>query len=178
MRILYICDRLPPFILNEIIELKKLGYNIFILAENSGKVFKAVHEAIVIKNGLDKQFHSFFIIKNRTQKYASFFKSLLYDLFVHPICGIKTCFYLIKNYPNPKNGVVDYLDIRNFFDSGIDIIHSPFSTPGIIDKVYLLSKILNVPFTFCFRAHDIYLGNNFHEVTKRNAARGLVADLQ
>ena len=81
----------------------------------------------------------------------------------------KACFHLIKNYSNLKFGVEDYLDIRNFIDSGIHIIHSPFSTPRIIDKVYLLSKMLNVPFTLCFRAHDIYHRNNMHEQTKRIA---------
>ena len=53
------------------------------------------------------------------------------------------------------------------FDSGIDIIHSPFSTPRVIDKVYLLSKILNVPFTLCFRAHDIYIRIICIELIKR-----------
>jgi glycosyltransferase involved in cell wall biosynthesis len=169
MRILYICGVLPTFILNEIIELKKQGHKMFILSEASGRLHKAVIEPIIIKNGLNRQLHRFSIHNNRKQKYIDFLKGLIHDLFVHPICATKACFYLLKNYPNLKYGVTDYLDVRNFIDSGIDIIHSPFSTPGIIDKVYLLSKILNLPFTLCFRAHDIYQGNNFHEATKRIA---------
>jgi glycosyltransferase involved in cell wall biosynthesis len=169
MRILYICDRLPTFILNEIIELKSRGHEIFILASDSSRLYKAVHEPIVKKNGLDKQFHRFFIIKNRKQKYGNFLKWLMRDVFVHPICATKACWYLIRKYPHLKYGVIDYLDIRSLFGSGIDIIHSPFSTPRIIDKVYLLSKILHVPFTLCFRAHDLYHRNNMHEATKRIA---------
>lgn len=169
MRILYICDRLPPFILNEIIELKNQGHQMFILAEDSGRVYKAVHEPIVMKHGLDEHFHRFSIMKNRKQKYGEFFKQLIHDFFFHPLYAINACWYLIKNYPNPKYGVIDYLDIRSFFDSGIDIIHSPFSTPKIIDKVYLLAKILKVPFTLCFRAHDLYHGDNLREAIKRVA---------
>ncbi|HEV8051795.1 MAG TPA: glycosyltransferase family 4 protein, partial [Parachlamydiaceae bacterium] len=131
--------------------------------------YKAVHGPIVMKNGLDKQFQRFFIVKNRKQKYGTFFQRLIEDVFVHPQCAMKACWKLIKNYPNLKCGVIDYLDIRSFFDSGIDIIHSPFSTPRIIDKVYLLSKILNTPFTLCFRAHDLYYGNNMHEHIRRSA---------
>jgi len=167
MRILYICHRLPTFILNEIIELKERGHSILILAADSSRLYKAVHEPIVKKNGLDKQFHKFFIVKSRKQKFFSVLKSLLHDLLVYPKSTIKACFYLIQNYPNIKCGVEDYLDIRNFFDSGIDIIHSPFSAPRMVDKVYLLSKILNVPFTLCFRAHDIYQHDNILEAIKR-----------
>jgi len=170
MRILYICDRLPPFILNEIIELKTQGHSMFILAEDSSRVYKAVHESIVMKNGLDKNFHRFSVIKTRKQKYIEFCKRLICDFFSHPMCATKACLYLVRNYPNPKYGIVDYLDIRKFLDSEIEVIHSPFSTPGIIDKVYLLSKILNVPFTLSFRAHDLYHGENLQELTKRIAA--------
>ena len=69
MRILYICHRLPTFILNEIIELKEREHSLFILAADSSRLYKAVHESIVMKNGLDKQFHKFFIVTNRKQKY-------------------------------------------------------------------------------------------------------------
>src|SRR5680860_381295 len=169
MKILYICDCLPTFILNEIIELKRHGHEMFILANDSTKLYKAVHGPIVMENGLDKQFQRFFILKNRKQKYGTFFKKLIEDVFVHPQCAMKACWNLIKNFQNLKCGVIDYLDIRSFFDSGIDIVHSPFSTPRIIDKVYLLSKILNAPFTLCFRAHDLYYGNNMHEHIRRSA---------
>ena len=169
MRILYICDRLPTFILNEIIELKNLGHNLFILGADSSRLYKAVHEPIVKKHELDKQFHRFFVVKTRRQKYAQFFKWLIHDVFVHPVCATKACLHLIRKHPNLKCGVEDYLDIRNFMDSGIEVIHAPFSTPRIIDKVFLLSKMLNVPFTLCFRAHDIYHRNNMQEVAKRIA---------
>ena len=170
MRILYICDRLPTFILNEVSELKDQGHEIFILANDSGIFYKAIHGPIVREKGLDKHFHSFFIVKNRKHKYATFLIKMIHDFFVHPTCAMKACRHLLKNYPNLKRGVIDYLDIRSFFNSGIDIVHSPFSTPRMIDKVYFLSKIiLNVPFTLCFRAHDLYQNNNIHEQIKRIA---------
>ena len=169
MRILYICDRLPTFILNEIIELKNRGHEVFILGSSASRMYKAVHEPIVKKHGLDKHFQGFFIVKSRKQKYSNFFKWLIHDTLVYPSWAMKACWHLLIIHPNLKCGVEDYLDIRNFIDSGIDIIHSPFSTPRIIDKVYSLSKMLNVPFTLCFRAHDIYHRDNMHEAAKRIA---------
>lgn len=177
MRILYVCDKLPPFILNEIIELKRQGHQIFILGEDSSKVYKVVSAPIVIENGLDKYLHGFTVINDRKQKYLKFFKNLFHDVLVHPVYAIKACWYLMKHYPHPKYGIIDYLDIRNFIDSGIDIIHSPFSTPKVIDKVYLLSKILNVPFTLCFRAHELYHGNNLQEATNRMPALNEAAQI-
>ena len=141
----------------------------FILANDSGLFYKAIHGPIVMEKGLDKYFHRFFVFKNRKHKYGTFLIKVMHDILVHSTCATKACWYLLKNFPNLKCGVIDYLDIRSLFDSGIDIVHSPFSTPRMMDKVYLLSKILNVPFTLCFRAHDLYQNNNMQEHTKRIA---------
>ena len=168
MRILYICDKLITFILNEIIELKK-NNDIFILSEHNELFFNVINRPILIENGLEKNYYRFcsYKNKNRRQRYLYFANKLIYDLFVHPRYTIKCIIHILKNYSNPKYGFLDYLDIRNFFALDIDIIHSPFSTPRVIDKVYLLSTILDLPFTLCFRAHDIYEGNNFSEAQKR-----------
>lgn len=167
MKILYVCDKLISFILNEIIELKK-NNDILILSEHNELFFNIINKPILIKNGLEKNYYKFCTFKkSRTQRYIYFIKKLIYDFFVHPRCAIKGVIHIFKNYSNLKNGFVDYLDIRSFISLKIDIIHSPFSTPRVLDKVYLLSKMLNVPFTLCFRAHDIYEGNNFSEALKR-----------
>ena len=50
MKILYICDNLAPFILNEIPALKKHNFRIF--SEDSSRVYKAINDPIFIKNGL------------------------------------------------------------------------------------------------------------------------------
>ena len=165
MKILYICDKLITFILNELIELKK-NNEIFILSEHSGRAYEVINKPILIKNGLDRNYHRFSCLTNRKEKYFNFFTKLLYDFFVHPIRAYRAVINILKHYPSPKYGILDYLDIRCFFGAEIDIIHSPFSTPLVINKSFLLSKILNVPFTLSFRAHDIYEGGNFHDIQK------------
>lgn len=167
MRILYICHNLATFILNEILQIKKQGHDVFIMGENTSRIYEIINKPILVKHGLDKQFYGFSTASLRQEKYKAFFKNLLYDFLVHPICASKACYYLITSYPHPKYGIVDYLDIRNFFGAGITLIHSPFSVPAIIDKVYLISKILNVPYTLSFKAHDIWQGNYLAESKKK-----------
>ncbi|MBI5055605.1 MAG: glycosyltransferase family 4 protein [Nitrospirae bacterium] len=167
MKILYICDKLITFILNEIIELKKQGHDVLILSEGSRRIHDVITEPILLKNGLDRTYHRFHRFESRKQKYLCFVQTLISDFFTGPLRTVKAFICVLRNYPDPKYGVADYLDVRVFFDSGIDVIHSPFSTPRMIDKVYLLSKTLGVPFTLCFRAHDIYHADNSYEAEKR-----------
>jgi glycosyltransferase involved in cell wall biosynthesis len=169
MRILYICDKLITFILNEIIELKESKNDVFILSDHKDKrIFNNITKPILAKSGLlDNTFCRFSTFQNRKQKLIFLSSKLIYDFFVHPVVTIKTFIYILKIYPHPKFGFTDYLDIRHFFGLRIDIIHAPFSTPQIIDKTYFLSKVLNLPFTLSFRAHDIYKGNNFSEIKQR-----------
>jgi len=165
MKILYICDKLITFILNEIIELKK-NNDMFILSEHSERAYEVINKPILIKNGLHRNYHRFSCFKNRKEKYFNFFTKLFYDFVVHPIRAYRAVISIFKHYPSPKHGIVDYLDIRYFFGLEIDMIHSPFSTPSVINKSFLLSKILNVPFTLSFRAHDIYEGDHFQDMQK------------
>lgn len=167
MKIVYICHNLATFILNEIIELKERGHDILILAEGTSRIHQAINEPILIKYGLDKSFFEFSRVKTRRQKYGLFVSKLLYDFFTHPIYVVKACLYIFKNYPSFKYGIVDYLDVQQFFHEEIQLIHSPFSIPSIIDKVSLLSHILNIPYTLSFKAHDIWQGNNLAESMKK-----------
>ena len=121
-----------------------------------------------MKHGLEKNYFRFCTFKNRIQKYSCFVKNLIHDFLVYPKYTFKGICHIFKHYPGLKLGVVNYLDVRDFFGLKLDVIHSPFSTPRVLDKVYLLSKVLNVPFNLCFRAHDIYENDNFHEVQKRS----------
>ncbi len=167
MKIGYLCHNFATFILNEIIQIKKKGHDVFILGEETSRIYEIINKPILKAHGLDKQYYGFSCVGSRQQKYVTFLKSLLSDLFAHPVCAVKGCFFLMTTYQHPKLGIIDYLDIRNFFGSGITLIHSPFSVPSIIDKVYLLSKILNVPYTLSFKAHDIWQANNLTESKKK-----------
>ncbi len=167
MKILYICHNLATFILNEIIELKERGHDIFILAEGTSRIHQAINAPMLMEHGLDKRFYGFSKVSTRREKYRIFFSKLFYDVLTHPIYVVKACLYIQKNYPSFKYGIIDYLDVRQFFSAGIQSIHSPFSIPSIIDKVSLLAHISNTPYTLSFKAHDIWQGNNLSESKKK-----------
>ena len=167
MRILYICNNLATFILNEIIELKSRGHEIFILAEGESRIHQALNDPIIVQHGLEKGFYRFSRASTRREKYAAFIPALICDFLSHPLCAVNACRYLVTNYPSPKYGIVDYLDIRHFFCASLDLIHSPFSIPSIIDKVTLLSNSLNVPYTLSFKAHDIWQADNLSVSKKK-----------
>ncbi|GJL51097.1 MAG: colanic acid biosynthesis glycosyltransferase WcaL [Nitrospirales bacterium] len=173
MRILYICNNLATFILNEIVELKQLGHEILILAEGNSRIHQVLNEPIINQHGLENGFYRFSRASTRREKYVAFTRGLIRDFLSHPISVSKACLHLLTHYPSPKYGIVDYLDIRHFFDKNIDVIHSPFSIPSVIDKVSLLSEILNVPYTLSFKAHDIWERENLSGSKERiNKVKG------
>jgi len=172
MRILYVCDRLITFILNEIIELKKRGHDVYILPDpNDFWVAHHIHHIIrpiLTKNGLlEKTFLRVRNYRNRKQKLVHLTYTVLYDFIRRPVVTLRALFYMLQVYPNLGDGTEAYLDIRPFFYDQIDVLHAPFSTSQILDKIYLLAKSLNIPYTLSFRAHDIYLKNNQYEAQKR-----------
>ena len=120
-----------------------------------------LNEPIIVQHGLERAFFRFSPVSTRQERYVALFRSLCGDLLSHPLLAIKAWHYIQANYVSPKYGIVDYLDVRHFFGTSIDLIHSPFSIPSIIDKVMLLSYILKIPYTLSFKAHDIWQGKNF-----------------
>lgn len=168
MRILYLCDKLITFILNEIVELKRTN-DVTILAHYSERIYHSITKPMLIKNGLEKNYFRYrsSIFPNQGERYAQFIKMAVYDLIVHPLRTVKVIAFILKNYQNPRYGFINYFEVRDILDRKIDIIHSPFSTPDALDKVYLISHILNVPFTLCFRAHDIYQHDNLSKALNK-----------
>ena len=169
MRILYLCDKLITFILNEVIELKSRGHDVVILSSYSEAIFNSITKPILMKHGLEKSYfrYSSSIYRSRLKRYIRLIKIFVYDLLVCPLRTVKIIKFAMKNYQNPRYGFIYYFEVRDVLDQEIDIIHLPFSTPDALDKVHLISYILNVPFTLCFRAHDIYHLDNFSNVLKR-----------
>jgi len=146
-----------------------MGNDVYILPDRDDAwVTNHVITPILTKNGLlDKTFLRSRRYKNRGQKLVHLINRIIYDFFRHPVVTLKALFYMQEIYPNLGNGTESYLDIRQFFHQKIDVIHAPFSTPQILDKLYLFAKSLNVPYTLSFRAHDIYEGNVLKELQKR-----------
>ena len=169
MKIVYICDKLITFILNEIIELKKMGHDVYILpVRDDFWVTHSIIRPILTQNGLlDKTFRRVRNYRNRKQKLVHLTYTVLYDFIRRPVVTLKALFYMLHVYPKLGNGTEAYLDIRPFFHNQIDVLHAPFSTSQILDKLYLFAKSLNVPYTLSFRAHDMYEGNVLEELKKR-----------
>jgi glycosyltransferase involved in cell wall biosynthesis len=169
MRILYVCDRLITFILNEIIELKKMGNDVYILPNrHDAWVDSHVIQPILSENGLlDKIFLRRAVYNNKKQKLIHLFFTILCDFFQHPLLTMRWLYNMFKVYSEMGYGTECYLDTRQFFATTFDVIHSPFSTPQILDKVYFISKSLNIPYTLSFRAHDIYIDKAQREKQKR-----------
>ncbi len=167
MRILYICDNLATFIFNEILQIQRRGHEILILAEGTSRIHQAINEPILLEHGLDKTFYRFSKFSSRGEKYRSFIPALLYDALIHPLLTGRACYFFFSGYSHPKYGVVDYVDIRQFLNERLDLIHAPFSIPPIIDKVAFLANVLDIPYTLSFKAHDIWQGNHLTEARKR-----------
>jgi glycosyltransferase involved in cell wall biosynthesis len=168
MKILYVCDKLITFILNEVIELKA-GNDVTILAYYSERIFNSITKPILIRHGLEQNYYKYRSsnFRGKKKRYIQFMKMIMHDLLVCPVRTIRIIHFILNNFQNPRLGFIIYFEVRDVLDQQFDVIHSPFSTPDAIDKVYFLSRILNVPFTLCFRAHDIYHCNAFSELKKK-----------
>jgi hypothetical protein len=117
MRILYVCDKLITFILNEIIELKSKGHDLIILSYHSESIFNAITKPILIEHGLEKTYYRYSssIFNNRKKRYVHFIKMMIYDCFVYPVRTIKIINLILKNYHDPKRGFINYFEVRDIF---------------------------------------------------------------
>lgn len=169
MRILYVCDRLITFILNEIVELKKMGNDVYILPNrHDAWVESHVIRPILVENGLvDKIFLRHAVYSSKKQKLVHLIFTFLRDFIHCPLITLRWINNMLKIYSHMGYGTECYLDTRQFFNKTFDVIHSPFSTPQILDKVYFMSKSMNIPYTLSFRAHDIYLEKVQSETQKK-----------
>jgi len=169
MKILYIVNEFPKlsetFILNEIIELTKLGHKIKILA-NTQKENK-IHDDVLKYNLLKNTIYSSSKYKRGTEKATGFIKNLTLDLLKSPASTIKVLSSLYKTQNNIWTALDSYLGIRQLKNQKIDIINVTFSSPENIDKAFFISLILNKPFILTFRANDIYKKPNTKELKKR-----------
>lgn len=164
MKILYVCEWFITFIINEIVELQRRGNDVYVLVDPmDGWVNSPVTKGMQVRNGLVDKIYRQQRFKNKFH----FLILLLSDFLVRPIVTARAFYFLFKLYKKPKAAMIEYLNIRQALRLDIGIIHAPFSAPKIIDRVYLLSKTLKVPFTLAFRAHDIYQNGMEEEIRKR-----------
>jgi colanic acid/amylovoran biosynthesis glycosyltransferase len=171
MKILFVCHRLITFILNEVVELQRLGNDVSMLSVHRDP---AIYNKIVIpmldKHGLNDKLFIDFTSRNSGKKLIfNMLRALAKDILRNPVRTIKCVYTLPRIYDKIGNGFKCYLETRSLLNEKFDVIHSPFSTPDNLQRVYYLSQILNIPYTLSFRAHDLHVIDDFNKsLTQKN----------
>ncbi len=179
MKILYLLGEFPKvtseaFLLNEIIELKKMGHDVWVHADftpplNDDQIHGLIHEhgfmnntLISDNNGLPKRIRSLF----------RFVTCLIADAMKAPLLTAKMLYYTaiyrkgffsISAYPLK---IDNYLIAREIAGMGFDIIHSPFGGIDKMERGLALSRICDVPFTIAFRALELYDARSRERIRK------------
>lgn len=171
MKILYISHKVITFILNEAVTLKDLGHDVSILTPHNDKhVFTNIVNPYLKKNNLDQNIHYNHRLsgqQKRSEKLVKFILAVLKDLLKRPFITLRHLAFIPKHYNRIGAGVDDYFDMRALMNTKYDILYSSFSTPSMIDQIYFLSQVLQVPFVLAFRAHDMYENENLNEIILR-----------
>ncbi|MGB3209611.1 MAG: glycosyltransferase family 4 protein [Desulforhopalus sp.] len=171
MRILYVSHKIITFILNEVVALKAMGHDVSVLTpHNDPQVYKNIVKPFLASNNLEGNVHFNFRLsgqQQRSKKLVLFLRALARDFIKRPAVTFRHLALMPGNYKRLGAGVDDYLDMRKMMDTKYDILYSSFSTPSMIDQIYFLSQVLQVPFVLAFRAHDIYENNNLAEIKYR-----------
>jgi len=154
LRIAYVIERFPSpteyFILNEVLELEKRGFEIYILVLRKQKQYFDMPEIENLKSRVIYLPQIFFFLP--------FFSVLLFPFFI----------FRYRDFVS-WSPVAIYKQLRNysiclFFSSklrkkGINHIHAHFAFIST-DIAYFLSKQLNVKYSFTSHAHDIYANSD------------------
>jgi len=170
MNILYLFQSFPKlsetFILNEIVELTKLGHDITILAKK--KPATRIHRDVLKYNFLDKTFYSpVNEFMNGRDKLFAFVKKLLVDLLLKPIKTCKYLRYLLVTQKSFWSALDSFFSLEKLNEMKFDIVHCSFSTYDKIDNAYFLSKLLKCHFSLTFRAYELYRRDYHKRLLKR-----------
>jgi len=156
--IVYIVSNFPcyseTFILNELVELKKRGYKIFIFSLKKPKEKIIQNEA---KEFLKDTFYSPFLLGINLwkaqiyflRKRPSFYLKIIFEIIIY--C-IKKPLILLKNLSIFPKSIYFAYYIK---EKNINHIHAHFANYPTTCAM-IISQILNIPFSFTCHAHDIF----------------------
>ena len=185
MRILYVVSKFPTlsetFVLNEIIELKKLGYEIKILSLNKSDekvVHRKITESGLLSNVIDFDSLSSINYNSGVEKMLDFSKKLFSDFFRLDMRVFRLLIFSYNHCKTIWNFFDIYLKFRPFLNLSIDLIETSFSELEIIKTSFVLSKILNKPYILTFRSYELYRKTDKRNLLKNtnilNSASGYV----
>lgn len=158
LRIAYITSRFPKisetFVLYEIIELKKLGFDI--------DIFPLVHEHEEIKH-LEVE-----SLRERTHYYRLFSKEVVmaqvYWLTSQPMRYLSAIYSAVTgNLRSPKfvlrgiaAGLLGAAFARKMRTGGVRHVHAHWATHPTL-AAYVINRLTGIPYSFTAHAHDIYV---------------------
>lgn len=168
MKILYLLSIFPKisseaFIVNEIIELKRLGHHIKISSYSEDQ--RKIHANIIKYNLIQDTIH-YKKYSRGTAKILDFITKLFFDFIKRPLNTSKMIFYSIKYHRDIWILSDSYLEARQILSSEFDLIYVPFPHLGYLSQAFLLSKISKKPFVLTFRALDLYEKNELEDKIK------------
>lgn len=177
MKILYMLSMFPKisseaFILNEIIELKKRGNEIKILADKIQNLMGDQTHSKVLEHKMMEKIIKRKEYKRGAIKLIDLSKIFLKDFLKNPEKEsnfLKILFKEKKNFPKKDRfwlEVDSYLNFKQLLSEKIDVIYSPFGTFEKLEKGLLLSKLLKAPLIMSFRALELYEKNSREEIIK------------
>lgn len=175
MKILYIIGVFPAIssgacVLNEMVELKKRGHEIKILA--GGKEHGEVHEDwkkyfsrrdIIYPNDYKKY-------SRGLQKIRDFAIVFCVDFATYPSQTATKIWNILKFNREAWQVIDAYLRLRTIMSNreNFDMIHIPFISENNLYNGYRLSKYFQIPITVTLRAKDIYGKKDKEKILKNN----------
>lgn len=166
MKILYITATFPKlsetFILNEIIELIRLGHDVRIYAHTNEnkKVHEDVHRYDLLSRTIYESSSKYRLGREKLLKFIS-------ESIQQPLKSIRYIKFLYKDEKEFWPLMDKYLECKKFKFKP-DIIHGCFASEFHLKKAFFQSYIQKAPFTLTFRAFEIYTKRNLKFLKENN----------
>ncbi|MGA1792617.1 MAG: glycosyltransferase family 4 protein [Thermoplasmatota archaeon] len=152
------------FILNEMVELVRMGHEIHIVADRK-RTDKAHQDAI--EYGLvDRTIAPRREYRRGLEKSVDFMFKASWEFVKHPILTTGLMREIRRYVKDPWMIMDIYLSLLQIRDLDVDIVHSPFSNSKNLTKAYLISRMKKVPYTISMRAREIYHAGEMKDMKK------------
>jgi glycosyltransferase involved in cell wall biosynthesis len=139
------------------VELKKLGHEIKVLAYCRGK---GEMHASVTRHGLLKGVFYVGDYKRGREKALGFIARVFFDLSRRPADTLKLLLRALQIRGNMWHLFDNYLGLREIRSAEFDLIYVPFPHINHLRQASYLSKVFKRPFVITFRALDLYEKDN------------------
>jgi len=166
MKILYLLQQFPKmnsetFILNEMIELEKMGHDIWVLSDTTNYYDDLKIHSLITENNFMKKVIGGESYSRGIHKLIDFSKRVTLDFIYYPkptFKNIKSIF--VNNHYYQDNNIWskldNYLILRKLPQIKFDVVYSPFAHIEKIDKGISIANIVGAKFTTAFRALELY----------------------